>query len=155
LSSPSPTIQAPGGEAYRLITHGPLALRLRWRLGALQALLDEHSFWAAGRSQAELGQMLRHSQAIVSAWQGRQLVGFGRATSDGVFRAVLWDVVVASEQQGEGLGRRIVQALLASPTVAEAERIYLMTTNSTGFYRRLGFSPEHGQELLMKARRGR
>lgn len=154
MSSPSPTIQGPDGEAYRLISHGPLALRLRWRLGALQALLDEHSFWAAGRSRGELSRMLGHSQAIVSAWRGRQLVGFGRATSDGVFRAVLWDVVVASEQQGEGLGRRIVEALLDSPTVAKTERIYLMTTNSSGFYHRLGFSADHGQDLLLRAGRG-
>ncbi len=150
MSSPSPTLQGPGGETYRLINHGPLALWLRWRLGELQALLDQHSFWAAGRSQAELAQMLRHSQAIVSVWQGRQLVGFGRATSDGVFRAVLWDVVVAGEHQGEGLGRRIVEALLRSRVVERAERVYLMTTNSSGFYSRLGFSADHGQELLLR-----
>ncbi|MFS6826598.1 GNAT family N-acetyltransferase [Cyanobium sp. ATX-6F1] len=132
-----------------------MALRLRAHLGGLQALLDGHSFWAAGRSRGDLARMLGHSQAIVSAWQGRELVGFGRATSDGVFRAVLWDVVVASGHQGEGLGRRIVGALLHSPAVARAERVYLMTTNSSGFYRRLGFSPEHGQELLLRAQTGR
>jgi GNAT superfamily N-acetyltransferase len=58
--------------------------------------------------------MLLGSCSVVSAWQGDRLVGIGRATSDGVFRAVLWDVVVAEEHQGLGLGRRIVQALLAS-----------------------------------------
>lgn len=150
MSSPSPTIQAPESQSYRLITHGPLALRLRWRLGALQALLDEHSFWAAGRSQAELAQMLRHSQAIVSGWQGRQLVGFGRATSDGVFRAVLWDVVVARGHQGEGLGRSIVEALLRCPAVERAERVYLMTTTGEGFYERLGFSRVASQSLMQK-----
>ncbi|MCP9850227.1 GNAT family N-acetyltransferase [Cyanobium sp. Morenito 9A2] len=155
MSSPSPTVEAPRGEVYRLISHGPLALRLRWRLGALQALLDQHSFWASSRSRGELARMLGRSQATVSAWHGSTLVGFGRATSDGVFRAVLWDVVVAREQQGEGLGRGIVEALLDSPAVARAERVYLMTTNSAGFYSRLGFSPDHGQELLMRAREGR
>lgn len=143
--------QASGQQDCRLIEHGPLALRLRWRLGALQALLDQHSFWAAGRSRSELARMLRHSQSIVSVWCGPELVGFGRATSDGVFRAVLWDVVVAGEHQGEGLGRRIVEALLLTPAVERAERIYLMTTNSSGFYRRLGFSEDHGQELLLRA----
>lgn len=138
-----------------MLHHGPLALRLRWRLGALQTLLDRHSFWAAGRSRAQLALMLRHSQAVVSVWRGPELVGFGRATSDGVFRAVLWDVVVAGEHQGEGLGRRIVEALLHCPAVERAERVYLMTTNSAGFYRRLGFSADHGQELLLRAGRGR
>ena len=93
--------------------------------------------------------MLRGSQAVVSAWQGKQLVGFGRASSDGAFRAVLWDVVVAGEHQGLGLGRRLVAELLACPAVAKAERVYLMTTNSAGFYGHLGFSASHAQHLLV------
>ena len=133
----------------RLIRHGRLALRLRWRLGDLQALLDHHSFWARGRQRRQLAAMLRGSQAVVSAWQGQQLVGFGRASSDGAFRAVLWDVVVAGEHQGQGLGRRLVAELLACPAVAKAERVYLMTTNSPGFYGRLGFGASHAQHLMV------
>ena len=133
----------------RLIRHSQLALRLRWRLGSLQALLDHHSFWARGRQRQDLVAMLRGSQAVVSAWQGPQLVGFGRASSDGVFRAVLWDVVVAGEHQGLGLGRRLVAELLDCPAVSKAERVYLMTTNSAGFYGRLGFSASHAQHLMV------
>lgn len=93
--------------------------------------------------------MLQGSQAAVSAWQGQQLVGFGRATSDGIFRAVLWDVVVAGPQQGQGLGRSLVEELLRTPAVQRVERVYLMTTNSAGFYRRLGFDTSHRQHLLV------
>jgi len=93
--------------------------------------------------------MLLGSCVVVSAWQAGRLVGLGRATSDGVFRAVLWDVVVASEQQGQGLGRKIVQTLLSYPAVARAERVYLMTTNSSGFYEKLGFKNEQGQQLFV------
>lgn len=66
------------------------------------------------------------------------MLGFGRATSDGVFCAVLWDVVVAEDHQGRGLGRRIVEELLASPSAASAERVYLMTTTGKGFYKNWG-----------------
>ena len=130
----------------RLIRHS----RRCWRLPlpALQELLDHHSFWAQGRSPAELRRMLQGSQAVVSAWRDGTLVGFGRASSDGVFRAVLWDVVVAMDHQGQGLGRRIVKALLAEPAVARAERVYLMTSRSAGFYQKLGFEESHGQRLL-------
>ena len=76
------------------------------------------------------------------------MVGFGRATSDGIYRAVLWDIVVAGELQGMGLGRQVVDALLNSPTLKNVERIYLMTTNSTEFYLQLGFKRSHRQELL-------
>ena len=120
------------------------------QLTQLQRLLDEHSFWASGRSHRDLRQMLAGSQAVVSAWQESRLVGFGRATSDGVFRAALWDVVVAGEHQGQGLGRRLVQALLQAPALARVERVYLMTTNSAGFYEQLGFTAVDLQRLMLR-----
>jgi ribosomal protein S18 acetylase RimI-like enzyme len=137
----------------QLIRHRRGAWRLRrapGQLRQLQQLLDAHSFWASGRSEHELRRMLTGSQAVVSAWQGSRLVGFGRATSDGVFRAVLWDVVVAGDHQGRGLGRRIVEALLLQPAVYGVERVYLMTTNSAGFYEQLGFTAVDSQRLMLR-----
>ena len=139
----------------QLIQHRHGAWRLRrapGQLRQLQELLDTHSFWARDRSQQELRQMLASSQAVVSAWRGTQLVGFGRATSDRVFRAVLWDVVVAGEHQGRGLGRRIIEALLNEPAVHGAERVYLMTTNSQGFYATMGFNKVDNQQLMLRSR---
>lgn len=114
----------------------------------LKQLFGTHSFWAQGRSLAGLHRMLRGSEAVVTAWRDGQLVGFGRCTSDGAYRAVLWDVVVARDQEGQGLGRRLVATLLAAPPVAAAERVYLMTTNSHGFYERLGFHEATSQRLM-------
>jgi ribosomal protein S18 acetylase RimI-like enzyme len=137
----------------QLIRHRAGALRLRLgpgQLQQLQQLLDAHSFWASGRSQRDLSRMLAGSQAVVSAWQGPQLVGFSRASSDGVFRAVLWDVVVAADHQGQGLGRRLVEALLQEPALQAVERVYLMTTNSAGFYEQLGFTAVDSQRLMLR-----
>jgi N-acetylglutamate synthase-like GNAT family acetyltransferase len=120
----------------------------------LGALLEGHSFWATGRHPHELQRMLTGSQVVVSAWRERELVGFGRATSDGVFRAVLWDVVVARDQQGQGIGRRIVETLLTSRQVRATERVYLMTTTGESFYEKLGFTKVNNQKLMLK-RRGR
>jgi N-acetylglutamate synthase-like GNAT family acetyltransferase len=146
--------EAPRRGHGRLVRHGPLALGLLCRLNHLQTLLEDHSFWARGRRRRDLGRMVLGSQAVVSAWCNGSLVGFGRATSDGVFRAVLWDVVVAGDHRGRGLGRRIVAELLTCPPVLRAQRVYLMTTDSAGFYQHLGFSRGHGQQLLMLDRRG-
>lgn len=140
-------------DNIHLIRHRAGAWRLRsrqHRLRQLKELLDQHSFWAGGRSLNHLSRMLAGSQAVVSGWQGDALVGFGRASSDGVFRAVLWDVVVAKNLQGQGLGRRIVEALLEAPALAEVERVYLMTTNGAGFYRQLGFETITSQKLMLR-----
>ena len=142
---------APGAPGLRLMGLGP-NLRPTRGLLKLRRLLNKHAFWARGRSPRQLRQMLKGSQVIVSLWRGKRMVGFGRASSDGIYRAVLWDVVVAGDLQGRGLGRRVVEALLASPKLREVERVYLMTTNSGGFYRQMGFRDADPQ-LLMVLRR--
>ena len=147
----------------RLVVHAPGAPGLRWcglgpdllpsrALLKLQRLFDRHAFWARGRSFAQLRRLLAGSDAVVSLWRGRRLVGFGRASSDGISRAVLWDIVVAGDLQGRGLGRRVVEALLEAPDLQEVERIYLMTTNSAGFYQQLGFRNAEPQQLLIRRR---
>ena len=147
----------------RLVLHAPGAPGLRWlglgpdlrpsrALIKLQRLFDRHAFWARGRSFAQLRRLLSGSDAVVSLWRGKRLVGFGRAASDGRYRAVLWDIVVAGDLQGRGLGRRVVEALLEAPDLQEVERIYLMTTNSAGFYQQLGFSNAEPQQLLIRRR---
>jgi ribosomal protein S18 acetylase RimI-like enzyme len=151
---PGPRPQSGGSHAtaqsrVKLVRHGRLPLVLLLHLDQLRLLFDANSFWAQRRSRLSLVRMLLGSSSVVSAWRSGRLVGFGRATSDGVFRAVLWDVVVDSESRGQGLGRDIVETLLSSAAVASAERVYLMTTNSSGFYTRLGFSEQHGQRLMV------
>ena len=124
--------------------------RLTRGLFKLQRLLDEHAFWAKNRSIEDLRLMLKGSVAVVSLWQGKRLVGFGRATSDGIYRAVLWDIVIPEDLQGIGLGRQLVEALTNTPQIKSVERIYLMTTNGTEFYRQLGFEEPAGQKLMRR-----
>ena len=101
---------------------------------------------------SDLRRMLQGSAAVVSLWQSKRLVGFGRASSDGIYRAVLWDVVIPEDLQGQGLGRLLVEALISSPQLRDVERIYLMTTNSSGFYQQLGFQLVEGQRLMLRNR---
>ena len=142
---------APGAPGLRLLGMGPAGRPTRGLL-KLQRLFRKHAFWARERSTADLRRMLRGSPVVVSLWRGKRLVGFGRASSDGIHRAVLWDIVVAGDLQGRGLGRRVVEALLEAPALQPVERIYLMTTNSAGFYQQLGFSNAEPQQLLIRRR---
>ena len=140
---------APGAPGLRWLGIGPCCLPTRGLL-KLQRLFRKHAFWAQKRSVRDLRRMLKGSTVVVSLWRGKRLIGFGRASSDGIYRAVLWDVVVAGDLQGRGLGRRVVEALLASPKLREVERVYLMTTNSNGFYEQTGFSNVSSQHLLIR-----
>ena len=144
----------------RLVEHAPGAPGLRWfgmgpdlrpsrGLLKLRRLLHKHAFWAKKRDTSELKRMLAGSNVVISLWRGKRLLGFGRATSDGIYRAVLWDVVVAGDLQGHGFGRQVIDALLAAPGIRGVERVYLMTTKSQGFYEQLGFENSTNQQLLL------
>jgi len=106
----------------------------------LQNLLAIGAFWASQRTLSDLETAIQHSEPVVTAWDGERLVGFARATSDRVYRAVLWDVVIHPEYRGQGLGRTLVTTLLAHPSMNQVERVYLMTSSQQGFYERLGFT---------------
>ncbi|MDD2464434.1 MAG: GNAT family N-acetyltransferase [Desulfobulbus sp.] len=52
------------------------------------------------------------SYVTVFARYDGQLVGFGRAISDGVYQAAIYDVAVRPEYQGRGVGSLIVEKIL-------------------------------------------
>ena len=140
---------APGAPGLRLFGLGPNLCPVKG-IYKLQHLLENHSFWAQGRSIANLKRLLAQSTVVVSLWRNKRMIGFGRATSDGIYRAVLWDIVVAEDLQGFGLGRQVVQALLQSKSIRKVEKIYLMTTESSNFYKQVGFELIDSQKLMLK-----
>jgi len=141
-------IHAPGAPGLRLLGLGPRFMP-HSGLFAVWKLLSTNAFWAQQRSLLDVKKMLAGSRVVVTLWKAHQLVGFGRATTDGVYRAVLWDVVVDQEHQSKGYGRKIVSALLNHPSIKKAEKVYVMTTNSERFYLSLGFSCPENQRLLV------
>ena len=138
---------APTAPGLRLLGMGP-RLTPTNGLEKLQLFLNENTFWARDRNKQQIYKMLSNSTVVVSLWYRNKLIGFGRATSDLVFRAVLWDVVVAKDRQGLGLGKLIIEAILTNKKIKSVERIYLMTTNSSEFYKQFGFKLNNEQSLL-------
>uniref|UniRef100_A0A7S3QNU8 N-acetyltransferase domain-containing protein n=1 Tax=Dunaliella tertiolecta TaxID=3047 RepID=A0A7S3QNU8_DUNTE len=69
-----------------------------------------------------------------------QLVGFARATSDGVLSATIWDVAVAPAWQRTGLGRALIERLTAKLVNDGIPTITLYAEPSVvGLYEKLGF----------------
>ena len=139
---------APGAPGLRILGLGPKG-RLVKGLQKLTALLNEETFWAKSRNYQALRKMLLNSTEIISVWNENCLIGFGRATSDKIYRAVLWDIVVKSEFKGFGIGKLIVESLINQKSIKNVEKIYLMTTKESAFYMKLGFNPEIKQKLMI------
>ncbi|WP_088893359.1 GNAT family N-acetyltransferase [Leptolyngbya ohadii] len=118
-------------------------------LQELQNLFQITAFWARDRKLEDWVIALQNSRPIVTAWDDDRLIGFARATSDGIYRATIWDVVVHPDYQGLGLGRKLVETLLMHPHVNRAERVYLMTTNQQKFYERIGFEENQTTTMVL------
>jgi len=136
---------APG---LRLFGLGP-AFKPIHGLEKLQVLFNQNTSWAQGRTIEDIKQMLANSNVIITIWKNNNLVGFGRATTDQIYRAVLWDIVVSKDEQRLGLGKFIVEELLKDEKINSAEKVYLMTTDSKNFYTQLGFKTNIHQTLMM------
>ena len=93
--------------------------------------------------------MLSGSKVIVSGWYQNNLVGFGRATTDEIFRAVLWDIVVDKQYENHGIGRKIITSIIENPLIARVERVYLMTTHCEDFYLKMNFTIERNQKMML------
>ena len=140
---------AKGALGLRIFGLGPNFKPTRGLL-KLQRFLNKNAFWAKNRSINELRKSLANSDAIISLWNGNEIVGFGRALSDGIFRAVLWDIVIDKNHQGKGYGKLIVNNLLNSRKLKNTKKIYLMTTNKKLFYSQIDFKEVTTQSLLIR-----
>ena len=78
-----------------------------------------------------------------------RLIGFARATSDGIYRATIWDVVIHPEYQSSGLGSKLVETVLSHPRMRSVERVYLMTTHQQRFYERIGFECNSSTTMVL------
>jgi ribosomal protein S18 acetylase RimI-like enzyme len=106
----------------------------------LHNLMNLAAPWAQNRAIEDLQTMVANSNPVLHFWDGDFLVAFGRATSDGVYRAMLFDVIVHPRYQGKGIGRHLVETLLDHPQLRKVEKVFLVTTHQQGFYERLGFT---------------
>ena len=138
-----------GALGLRLFGLGP-NLKPTNGLNKLQKLLDNNAFWAKNRTINDLKKCLANSDVIVSLWVGKEIVGFGRALSDGIYRGVLWDIVIDQNYQGKGFGKLIIKNLLSSKKIKNTKKLYLMTTNKKLFYSQLDFKEVTSQNLLIR-----
>jgi GNAT superfamily N-acetyltransferase len=93
--------------------------------------------WGA-RDPNEVREAFGRSTFKAFAFEGAELLGFGRTIDDGRFYATVVDVVVSPAHQGRGIGRAIVEDL------QERLKGFLVVTLTAAppvqpFYRKLGW----------------
>ena len=138
-----------GAFGLRVFGLGP-NLKPKRGLIKLQQFFNKNAFWAKDRTIKDIKKCLANSDVIISLWSGDEIVGFGRALSDGIYRGVLWDIVIAQNHQSKGYGKLIVKNLLSSKNIKNTQKIYLMTSNKKFFYSQMNVEEVTTQNLLIR-----
>ncbi len=115
----------------------------------LQQLFTLGAFWAKERNIEDLAEAIKNSEPVIAVWNKQQLIGFARATSDGVYRGTIWDVVIHPDFRGTGLGSKLVETVLSHPRMNKVERVYLMTTHQQQFYEKIGFEQNSSTTMVI------
>ena len=89
------------------------------------------------RDPAVLREVFKNSGVRCFAWDKKELVGAGRAITDEIRYAVIFDVVVLPEYQGKGIGKQIM-TFLADRSKA-ANILLHAVPGKEAFYRKLGY----------------
>ena len=107
----------------------------------LIGLYHKAGWWKeAADSPQFVERFIRGSHCFMIVLNGNEIIGMGRALSDGVSDAYLQDITVKEQYQHERIGSRIVEQLVARLHRDGLFWIGLIAErDSHGFYRGLGF----------------
>lgn len=121
----------------------------RLDLALIQEFLSNRTYWAKGRTLEEVRTTIEHSVCFGLYDDGRQ-IGFARVVTDFVAFAYLMDVFVLETHRGRGLGRMLLDAVLADGELASIKRIMLATKDAHRFYLARGFVPLHHPGIFLE-----
>lgn len=107
----------------------------------VHAWLSEQSYWARGRARETQDAAIEASRNYSIRTETGEQVAYARVVTDHVTFAWLCDVFVEPSVRGAGVGKMLVQGVLADLDSAGLPRVVLATADAQGLYARYGFEP--------------
>ena len=101
--------------------------------GLIHTFLSERSYWAPGVPREVVERSIENSLCFGVYRADRQLA-FARVVTDYATFAWLADVFVVETARRDGLGKRLVAAVLAHPGLQGLRRFSLATKDAQGLY---------------------
>ena len=122
-----------------------------WPVDELVDLYKTGGWWKDHYDPAGIKPLIKGSYVFAVAVNKltSTAVGMGRVISDGVSDAYIQDTVVLQEHRGQGIGIKIVRALLEYCLEKKLQWIGLVAEPGTkSFYTRLGFKELPGEPMV-------
>jgi Sortase and related acyltransferases len=105
-------------------------------------------------NKEELSHSVKNSYYTVSAYDAKKLVGFGRVVSDGIIHAMIYEMIVDPDYQGEGIGSTILNMLVDKCLANNIRDIQLFCAKGKKvFYERHGFTARENNAPGMQYKR--
>jgi GNAT superfamily N-acetyltransferase len=119
----------------------------------VHAFRSEHSYWARWRTREQNDRIIDASLCFGAFDEDGRQIGHARVIGDGVAFGYLGDVFVVPEARGRGVGKALMEAVLAHPNVRDLKRFTLVTDDAHGLYEQYGFAPLEDVRKWMQRRR--
>ena len=103
--------------------------------------LYKQTWWAADRDLSSTVSVMEGSDLNVGVFDpASNLIGYARVITDGVEKAMIFDVIVDEAYQGKKMGRLIMGSILSSEVCADVNHIELYCKEEMKpFYKKMGF----------------
>jgi GNAT superfamily N-acetyltransferase len=134
ISGPVIAAPVPGMQFVTRLTSGHI--EELWRM-------YQNEWWSRDRTLHDVRRAVRHSDLVFAFCDSEtgSLVAFARVLTDFVYKALVFDVIVARPHRDLGLGRMLLDAVTSHPALLFVEHIELYCRDEmVPFYEKWGFT---------------
>lgn len=119
----------------------------------LDAILDffARAYWTKGRPPERTKRAIENS-LVFGVYEGVKQIGIARVVSDFSIFAYLCDVFIHEDYRAHGLGKWLIETVMAYPDLQGVRRWTLVTRDAHGLYKQYGFdsltNPDGWMEVI-------
>jgi GNAT superfamily N-acetyltransferase len=123
--------------------------RAQLDVAMIHQFLSQESSWAQTVPRPIVERAIARSLCF-GLYQADRQLGFARVVTDAATFGYLADVFIVASHRGLGLGRRLLEAVVAHPDLQGLTRFMLATRDAHEVFRQFGFIAPSHPELLME-----
>lgn len=116
-----------------------------------EAITDmlSRAYWAKDRTREVIVRAMQNS-LVFGVYDGNRQIGLARVVSDYATFAWLCDVFVHEDYRQRGIGKWLMETILAHPDLHGLRRFLLITRDAHGLYSQYGFTPLQNPDRWME-----